>query len=60
MHAEQLDGDVDTIRQLIVDIAAVALDDGLIFDAQGATAQAIREDSGYEQPVPRGRRRRVG
>ena len=40
MHAEQLVGDVDTFRQLIVDIAAVALDDGLIFDAHGASVSS--------------------
>jgi hypothetical protein len=48
MHAGQLAGDVDTIRQVVVDIAEVALDDGLAFDAGSATAQPIREDDEYQ------------
>lgn len=48
MHAGQLAGDVDTIRQVVVDIAEVPLDDGLAFVAGSATAQAIREDAEYQ------------
>jgi len=31
MHAGQVAGDVDTIRQVVVDLAEVSLDDGLVF-----------------------------
>lgn len=47
MHAQQLAGDVDTVRDLVADLAAVPLEDGLQFDAAGATAQVIRDDEDY-------------
>lgn len=53
MAALQLANDVDTVRELVTDIAATALsadlDDGLAFDVDHVTAQLIRdedEDSG--------------
>jgi hypothetical protein len=39
VHAKQLESDIDTIRDLIVDIAALDLDDGLAYDTSGATAR---------------------
>jgi predicted nucleotidyltransferase component of viral defense system len=47
LHAQQLESDVDTVRDLIADVAALDLDDGLDFDTSGATAQVIREDDQY-------------
>lgn len=47
VHAQQLSGDVEAVRDLIAEIAAVAIDDGLEFDAEGATAQAIRDGEEY-------------
>lgn len=46
-HAYALARDGDTVRNLIVDIAAISLKDGLIFDTANATAQMIREDDQY-------------
>lgn len=48
MHAGQLAADLDTIRGLIVDIARVPVDDGLVFDLDSVTAEAIRETDDYE------------
>jgi hypothetical protein len=39
VHAQQLESDVDTIRDLIVDVTALDLDDGLAYDMSGATAR---------------------
>lgn len=47
VHARQLAGDADTVRDLIADIAALEVDDGLDFDTSGAAAQVIREDDHY-------------
>lgn len=47
VHAQQLDGDVDTVRDRIAGVAALEVDDGLDFDASGAAAQLIREDGQY-------------
>lgn len=48
IHAERLDGDVETIRTLVVEIAAAPVADGLTFDAASAAAQAIREAEVYQ------------
>jgi hypothetical protein len=47
VHARQPPGDVDTVRELVADIAAIPIEDGLQFDAAGATAQVIRDDEEY-------------
>lgn len=47
VHAQQLDGDVDTVRDLIAGVAALDVDDGRDFDTSGAAAQLIREDGQY-------------
>lgn len=48
MHAEQLAGDLDIVRDLVVDVARVPLDDGLVFDLGSVTAEAIREGDDYQ------------
>lgn len=47
VHALDLAGDLHPIRQLVADIAAVPIEDGLEFDTAGATAQVIRDDEEY-------------
>lgn len=47
VHAEQLASDLDTVRELVVVVAQVPLDDGLVFDLGSVTAEAIREDDDY-------------
>ncbi len=48
MHAEQLANDLDVIRDLAIEVARVPLDDGLVFDLDSVTAEAIREDDDYQ------------
>lgn len=48
LHAEQLANDLGTIRDLIVDVARVPIDDGLVFDLDSVAAAAIREDDDYQ------------
>lgn len=48
MHAEQLASDLDTIRDLVIDVARVPIDDGLVFDLGRVAAEAIREDDDYQ------------
>jgi hypothetical protein len=47
VHAQQLAGDVGTVRDRVAEIAAVPIEDGLQFDAAGTTAQVIRDDEEY-------------
>jgi predicted nucleotidyltransferase component of viral defense system len=47
LSARALDNDAAATLEVIRKIAAIALDDGLIFDSAGATAEAIREDDNY-------------
>jgi hypothetical protein len=47
LSASALDNDVGAILNIIKKIAVIALDDGLVFDADGATAETIREDDNY-------------
>lgn len=47
VHALDLAGDLDPIRQLLADIAVIPIEDGLEFDTAGATAQVIRDDEDY-------------
>lgn len=48
MHAEQLASDLDIVRDLVVDVARVPLEDGLVFDLDSVAAEAIREDDDYQ------------
>jgi predicted nucleotidyltransferase component of viral defense system len=47
LAASALDNDVGAILKIIKNIAEIALDDGLVFDADRATAETIREDDNY-------------
>ena len=47
MQALALAGERDDVLRLIRDIAAIALDDGLIFDTASATAEIIRDEDEY-------------
>lgn len=47
LSASALDNDVDTVLGIAQEIAAVKLDDGLLFDPGKATAETIREEDGY-------------
>ncbi len=40
-------GDIEAIRALVIDIAAIGLDDGLFFDMSSPTAEPIREEEPY-------------
>jgi hypothetical protein len=52
IHARAIAGDrddvlQDDVLQLVRDIAAGAMDDGLVFDTDAATADIIRDDDDY-------------
>lgn len=47
VQARQLPNDIEVVRQLIVEIAEIDLDDGLRLDTAGATAQPIRDLDEY-------------
>jgi Nucleotidyl transferase AbiEii toxin, Type IV TA system len=47
LQAQALQNDVETVRVTVCEIAAVALDDGVIFDTEAATAAVIRDEETY-------------
>jgi hypothetical protein len=47
LSARALDNDAAATLEVIRKISAITLDDGLVFDSAGATAEAIREDDNY-------------
>lgn len=47
LSADALDNDVASLLGIARDIAAMKLDDGLLFDPEDATAETIREEDGY-------------
>jgi hypothetical protein len=47
MQARAIDGTRNDVLHLVEEIAAVPLDDGLVFDAAGATAQIIRDEDEF-------------
>jgi len=47
LQARAVAGDRDNVLQLVRDITAVNLDDGLVLDTDGATAEIIRDDDEY-------------
>lgn len=47
VQAQAIAGNRDDVLQLICGIAAVAVDDGLVFDTDAATADVIRDDDEY-------------
>jgi hypothetical protein len=44
LQAEALDNDADNVRTVICEVANLRLDDGVAFDADGATAAVIRDE----------------
>jgi Nucleotidyl transferase AbiEii toxin, Type IV TA system len=47
LSARALDNDAAATLEVVRKISAITLDDGLVFDSAGATAEAIREDDNY-------------
>ncbi len=47
LQAEALDNDAENIRAVICAVAALRLDDGVVFDVDGATAAVIRDEDAY-------------
>ncbi|MBI1759322.1 MAG: nucleotidyl transferase AbiEii/AbiGii toxin family protein [Actinobacteria bacterium] len=47
LAARDLPGEVDDVLALVWRIAAVEVDDGLVFDPEAATAASIREEEAY-------------
>jgi hypothetical protein len=47
MQARALASERDVVLRLVCDIAAVAMDDGLVFDTDGAIAEIIRDEDEY-------------
>jgi len=47
LQAQALDNDAEIIRAVICEVAALRLDDGVVFDVDGATAAVIRDEGAY-------------
>ena len=47
LQAQALENDTETIRAATCEIAAITLDDGVIFDIETATAESIRDEAIY-------------
>jgi hypothetical protein len=47
LQAEALDNDAENVRAVICEVAARHLDDGVVFDVEGATAVVIRDEDAY-------------
>jgi hypothetical protein len=47
LQAQDLDNDADEVRSAVCNIAGVELDDGIIFDVDAASAEAIRDEDAY-------------
>ena len=47
LQAQALDNDADNIRTVICEVANLRLDDGVVFDVDGATAAVIRDEDAY-------------
>ena len=47
LQGEALDNDIDNIRQVICEVAAQALDDGVVFEIEHASAEVIRDEDAY-------------
>jgi hypothetical protein len=47
LQAQALENDIETIRTTTCEIAAITLDDGVIFDVETATAEPIRDEAIY-------------
>ena len=47
LQAQALDNDAENVRAVICEVAARRLDDGVVFDVDGATAAVIRDEDAY-------------
>jgi predicted nucleotidyltransferase component of viral defense system len=47
LQAHAVENDVETIRATTCEVAAIALDDGVVFDVETATAELIRDEEIY-------------
>lgn len=47
LQAEALGNDAETVRTVVCEIARIGQDDGLVFDADEATARVIRDEDAY-------------
>ena len=47
LQTQGLDNDAEIIRAVICEVAALRLDDGVVFDVDGATAAVIRDEDAY-------------
>lgn len=47
LSASAIDNEVDSVRHLIANVLAVEVDDGLVFDVAGTTAELIRDGDDY-------------
>ncbi|MGH8998463.1 MAG: nucleotidyl transferase AbiEii/AbiGii toxin family protein, partial [Acidimicrobiia bacterium] len=47
LQAETLSNDADHVRWRVIAVAAIEVDDGVVFDANSAKAQIIRDEEGY-------------
>ncbi|MHB1613137.1 MAG: nucleotidyl transferase AbiEii/AbiGii toxin family protein [Actinomycetes bacterium] len=47
LQAQALDNDAENVRAVICEVAARRLDDGVVFDVDGATATVIRDEDAY-------------
>lgn len=44
LQAQAIENDLETIRAATCEVAAIALDDGVVFDVETATAELIRDE----------------
>ncbi|MGQ0743678.1 MAG: nucleotidyl transferase AbiEii/AbiGii toxin family protein [Acidimicrobiales bacterium] len=47
LQATALSSDAEVVRQRMVEVAAIEIDDGVVFDTSSATAEGIRDDDAY-------------
>ncbi len=47
LHAQVLDNDAESVRAVICEVASLRLDDGVVFDVDGAAAAVIRDEDAY-------------
>jgi hypothetical protein len=47
LQAQALENDVEVVRDAVCEIARIQLDDGVVFDADTATAEAVRDEDAY-------------
>jgi predicted nucleotidyltransferase component of viral defense system len=47
LQAQAVDGDVDSVRAMACEIAAIAIDDGVVFETEMVSAEQIRDEEIY-------------